>query len=550
MVAMPVKDEQMNSKNDISAAENEKNNQKTNYAKLAIFLPFTWSIAILAGLGAYAVSNVFLERHDHDELTLLSIFVSFVTSLFQSGSGAYVLGTLMRNGNKWILTVLSCVPTLVFQVVVAIVILGGNHNTTKDVVGCLDILVTPVIAYYALKAGQSTSFEKRRSALDVSWKHWIWILPFGLYPTVCVPLFLLLLMWKIDFLMPNPSIFDAPLIIGRIVVCMVLMAILGAITAAYGALVNTSQSLGSRFLKVFGVWILITVMQMGVLFLTACKNLGEAKAQRTAVFNHFTKIITLNPKDSMAYYRRARAYAGLTDSTNIDTDREAELQKSVEDLTRAISLDSHNYEAYILRGLVYHEQEKTGPAIADFTRAIELKPSNPAAYALRGDEFDDKSAAHADFKKAVTLKASTAFDYYHRAIAFRRLKEKAKALEDLNMACQLDPNDSNSMMLKAATERAMGNDKAAIATGTAALHSLKDQEPLFREHGKAYLKAQDYESAIEKITHAISLNPNNAESYLLRSQAYKAVNEEIAANDDLAHAASLDKKYANKTNGK
>ena len=53
----------------------------------------------------------------------------------------------------------------------------------------------------------------------------------------------------------------------------------------------------------------------------------------------------------------------------------------------------------------------------------------------------------------------------------------------------------------------------------------------------------------KKLTHAISLNPYNAESYLLRSQAYKAVNEEAAASEDSSHAASLDKKYANKTNG-
>jgi tetratricopeptide (TPR) repeat protein len=536
------------SENEASVEGKAKTAQKTNYAKLLFFLPFTWSIAGLTGLGAYAVSNMFLGRHDQDELTLLGVFATVVTCLFQSGSGSYVLGTLMRNGNKWILTALSCVPILIFQVVIAVAILGGNNNTAKDVVECLSILLTPVIAYHALRAGQNTRFEKRQAALDVSWKHWMWILPLGLYPAVCVPLFLLLLMWKIDFLLPEPSIFSLlnPLVIGRIVVFMVLMGILAALMAAYGALVDTSRSLGSRFLRICGVWVLLVLMQCGVLFFSFSKNVMEVKAQRTAVFDHFTKVISLNPNDSMSYYRRARAYAGLTDPANSVTGKEEELQKGVDDLTKAIALDPQNYEAYILRGLVYHEQEKSEPAIADFTKAIDLKPSSPAAYSLRGDRLDDRSAAHADFEKAITLKASTAFEYYYRAIAFRRLKEIAKSFDDLKMACQLDPNDPVYIGLKAATEKEMGNNEAAIADGAGALHAMKDEEPLFRERGKAYLQTQDYESAIEKLTHAISLNPNNAESYFLRSQAYSAVNEGAAANDDLTHAASLDKKYAKK----
>jgi len=133
-------------------ASNAVNSSKTNYAKLFFFLPFTWNISGLAGLAAYAITFMFLERHDQDQITLLSLFASLVTCLLQSGSGAFVLGTLMKNGNKWLLTFLSSLPIIVFQVVMALAILSGSHNSAKDVVECLFILLTPIISAYSAQA--------------------------------------------------------------------------------------------------------------------------------------------------------------------------------------------------------------------------------------------------------------------------------------------------------------------------------------------------------------------------------------------------------------
>jgi tetratricopeptide (TPR) repeat protein len=523
-------------------ASNAVNSSKTNYAKLFFFLPFTWNISGLAGLAAYAITFMFLERHDQDQITLLSLFASLVTCLLQSGSGAFVLGTLMKNGNKWLLTFFSSLPIIIFQVVMALAILSGSHNSTKDVVECLFILLTPIISFKALQAGQDTSFDKPKAALDISWKHWLWIMPFALYPAICVPLFLLLLLWKIDLLIGTPSIFELPSILCRVVVFFILSGVCAALMAAYNALSDTERSLGERILRVCGVWILIVGLQVFVLSYGYSKNKTAEKAQKTAVTEHFSKVIALAPNDSMAYLRRARSY-----SDSIDTEgEETQVQKGVDDLSKAIELNPANYEALLLRGRFYHDQKKSDLATADFSKAIELKPECPSAFTMRGDEVDDDKAAHNDFKKAVSCKAVTAAEFYQRAIAFRRLKDKASSLKDLTTASKLDPYNPLYFGLKATTEKEFGNDKVAIADGAKALSAIKDEEPLFRQRAKAYLENLDYENAIDKLTHAISLDPKQAESFYLRSQAYKAVNEDAAALEDLRQAGKLDKKYAQK----
>ncbi|MDR2906280.1 MAG: tetratricopeptide repeat protein [Helicobacteraceae bacterium] len=123
-------------------------------------------------------------------------------------------------------------------------------------------------------------------------------------------------------------------------------------------------------------------------------NAGERGDYQVAV-NLFSQVIAIDPKDAVAYYNRAYAYAKLK---NYD--------QAIKDYTKAIALDPKNASAYNSRGIAYKELQNYDQAIEDYTKAIELDPNY-------------------------------AFAYYNRGIAYAELRNYDQAKKDAKKACDL-----------------------------------------------------------------------------------------------------------------
>lgn len=126
---------------------------------------------------------------------------------------------------------------------------------------------------------------------------------------------------------------------------------------------------------------------------------GERSNSRTADWAHIeaacTRAIARNPRNPLAYYRRA--------FVNYCTRNWDAL---VADCTRALELNPSFVDAYSLRGSGYDRKGEIEPAIADWTRVIELKPNDPRAYSLRGfahDQLGNDALAAADRLRACEL---------------------------------------------------------------------------------------------------------------------------------------------------
>jgi tetratricopeptide (TPR) repeat protein len=82
-----------------------------------------------------------------------------------------------------------------------------------------------------------------------------------------------------------------------------------------------------------------------------------------------SKIIELNPKDSMAYFDRAIMRENLGDTLG-----------ALSDLTKEIEIDPKSADNYFLRGILYKNSNKYEKALSDFEKVNHLDNGNADAH--------------------------------------------------------------------------------------------------------------------------------------------------------------------------
>jgi tetratricopeptide (TPR) repeat protein len=96
---------------------------------------------------------------------------------------------------------------------------------------------------------------------------------------------------------------------------------------------------------------------------------------------------------------------------------------------------SQTSQEQILKANLKHENKDFVGAINDLTKAIELDSLNKYAYVYRGDsktESGDLEGAIADYSKAIEIDNRYAIAYYYRANLKARQQKFEEALEDYN----------------------------------------------------------------------------------------------------------------------
>jgi tetratricopeptide (TPR) repeat protein len=203
----------------------------------------------------------------------------------------------------------------------------------------------------------------------------------------------------------------------------------------------------------------------------------------------FDEILQLQPDFTEAYYKRGLARFKRHDS-----------QGAIADYTRALLSDDKNASAYYARSLAYLSVGSLEGAIADVKQAILIKPDSAAAYNLLGTVRQRQGAtekAIASYKKAAELylDQQDIFNCRRCLEALRQLQptssvspnsaksaflplltpneflqqavEKAKqnywgALEDLDWAVQLDPQNVQAYSYRGQIKEKWGDNQGAI----------------------------------------------------------------------------------------
>jgi serine/threonine protein kinase/tetratricopeptide (TPR) repeat protein len=289
------------------------------------------------------------------------------------------------------------------------------------------------------------------------------------------------------------------------------------------------------------------------------------------VFHGCTPEVVFNEKNlpRTARMPNARDYQQAEEHNNRALARNPrEYDAAIADLTEAIQLvqDKPEYFAnrgrrYILRGQENSTPEDYDKAVADFTEAIRLAPKMGDYWNQRGWAYlnkDDWQKALADIDVAVGLMPRAAACYSNRGWAYKIKGDYAAALLDFNKAIELDQRHAPAIQLRG--EIYLKQRKYSEAKQD--FHLAIDIDPTnasaYHGSGQAYLKAieanrvlpgnperfQLLNNALADLNQAISLRPNYAPSYLVRSEIYALLGENGKSRADHAEAIRRDPSLA------
>lgn len=204
--------------------------------------------------------------------------------------------------------------------------------------------------------------------------------------------------------------------------------------------------------------------------------------------------------------------------------RENEFDKAIEDISKAIQLDTNYTKAYLNcakayynRGNLYMNKQKFELALKDFNKSIELNPEYTQAYFNRGNiysDMQDYDKALADYSKAIELDPEQAKPYTNRGFVFGIKKEYEKALKDFDKAIERNPDDAEAYFNKGYVLSIGTRYKEAISCFSKTIGIKADDAPAFYYRGLAEYYSGHKEAALNDLKKSAGFGYKPAEDLL------------------------------------
>jgi tetratricopeptide (TPR) repeat protein len=248
--------------------------------------------------------------------------------------------------------------------------------------------------------------------------------------------------------------------------------------------------------------------------------------QYAAAYDEYTRAMDAMPQQAGFYFERAQVLVA-----------QVRMLPALADLDRAIALAPEKGGYYLLRGMLYRQLEEVAPALADLDQAVNLTPD-------RGDVWQERARLYVmmqrlpealrDYQRAVSLMPDADLHRDCAAVA-DVLGQSALALDHLNQALRLDPDQLDTLLERAELLIAQGAWERAIQD----LDRVLIQEPnlvrpwLLRARAGVHLKR--WESAASDASRALVRDAMQGEAYYLRGVSYFEMGAYAQSAQDLRH---------------
>ena len=190
-------------------------------------------------------------------------------------------------------------------------------------------------------------------------------------------------------------------------------------------------------------------------------NLGltsEALGDTLAAIRHYQRALERDPSHAVAL----RNLASLARKT-----RNATLEEQL-----LIYGEHSSYDAFLQRGMYYHQHGDYPAAIESFSRALELSPQQPEALVQRGFAYEKARRdlkAEQDYTHAIRLNPQSEKAFSNRGNVRFRQKQYTAALDDYNQALALNADNATVWYNRGLTHHRLGQLPAACQDLTQAL---------------------------------------------------------------------------------
>lgn len=266
----------------------------------------------------------------------------------------------------------------------------------------------------------------------------------------------------------------------------------------------------------------------------------------------FTELPTLSYR--MTYYENSYGAVFEPDSIleenptidyilqkSIDNIKKGELSLALADLNEFE--DTESATLHDLKGVIYAEQEDYKQAGDYFEQAIEADPSYDLGYLnlslVRMHEGNLKAALkYVD--KVIELNPYMDKAYFYRATLYKKMGENEKALKEYDLIEKKSKDNGYRLFLNRAIAQKMSGDAlSALEDMNKAIALEPDNAALYKLRGNVHVLLNNYIEAVQDYDKAIDLNPQFAEAYFNRGIAHVLDNNRTDACADFEQSVDL-----------
>lgn len=201
-------------------------------------------------------------------------------------------------------------------------------------------------------------------------------------------------------------------------------------------------------------------------------------------------------------------------------------------------------DSTIFRGLAVNMiwNEKYDKAIYFLEQELAINPKNVYAihligYVLSESGFPEKSLIY--FKKATEMIPDDYTFHYNYGLAYYRLKNYQKAIEEYSKTIKINPTDSFAFYNRALAYEEIRDFKSAINDYNTDLTINGEQARIFNNRGRCYMLLNDYEQALNDYNKALEIEPAKANTLGNRGILYIRMGQIDKACPDLYKATEL-----------
>jgi len=265
-----------------------------------------------------------------------------------------------------------------------------------------------------------------------------------------------------------------------------------------------------------------------------------SKGDLTGAVADFSRAIELNPQYRDAYVNRAIAFTKMR-----------EYEKSIADRRRAIELEPKNPDNFLEYGFMGEAFQRIGrndSAYVSFDRALALNPGYADALNNRGVIKlwrGDLAGAMADFSQAITRNSRHRGAYANRSLAYARMGEYERSIQDSRRAVAVEPGNPNAYLEYVSMSQAfqkLGRSDSALVCLDRAIALNPNYFEGLNNRGVMKVLRNHLAGAVSDFSRAIELNPSYRDAYSNRAIAYAKMHELDKSAADRRRALELGSK--------
>ncbi len=230
-----------------------------------------------------------------------------------------------------------------------------------------------------------------------------------------------------------------------------------------------------------------------------------------AAMEDYDRAVTAEPCNAVGYWRRADCHAVLGDQ-----------DRALANYRRAVALDPSLFDAFHSIAKIAAARDQHADAVQAYDRAIQLAPRYVDFYLGRAhalEQLGDLAAAVRDYARVLELDPTRTDVRFYRVLNWQRLGHPDLAIREMAHLAEVEPGDHHNHRILGKLRLEARQYALAVESLTRAIELSPDEPMALAHRGQAYFEQGEHERAFADLERAIALKEDEPELFLAHAKA-------------------------------